>query len=140
MATYQDIKGLRVKYLSADPSNLAAGQVWYNSTTSTLKSLVASAAWSSGSPLATARDGMGGFGVQTAAICAGGETTVAVGNTEEYNGSGWETKTAMNTANRAVTAVKNPFPVFVAVPYINSAIIYSSLFSVYLIVFIINLL
>ena len=51
MATYQDLKGLRVKYLSADPSNLTAGEVWYNSTTGTLKSLVASGAWSSGSPM-----------------------------------------------------------------------------------------
>ena len=37
MATYQDIKGLKVKYLSADPSNLSEGDVWYNSTSDTLK-------------------------------------------------------------------------------------------------------
>ena len=37
MATYQEIKGLKVKYLSADPSNLNEGEVWYNSTSDTLK-------------------------------------------------------------------------------------------------------
>ena len=37
MATYQDIKGLKVKFLSADPSNLNEGEVWYNTTSATLK-------------------------------------------------------------------------------------------------------
>ena len=37
MATYYDIKGQKVKYLSSDPSNLTEGQVWYNSTTNTAK-------------------------------------------------------------------------------------------------------
>ena len=30
MAGYNEIRGLRVKYLSADPSNAEDGQVWYN--------------------------------------------------------------------------------------------------------------
>jgi len=37
MATYQEIKGLTVKFLSADPSPLVEGEVWYNSTSETLK-------------------------------------------------------------------------------------------------------
>ena len=45
MATYQDIKGLRVKYLSADPSRNGGGEVWYNSTTGTLKGVVKSEAF-----------------------------------------------------------------------------------------------
>jgi hypothetical protein len=37
MAGYNEIKGLRVKYLSADPSNAENGQVWYNSTSGNLR-------------------------------------------------------------------------------------------------------
>ena len=51
MADYQDIRGLRVKYLSADPGDPASGEVWYNSTTATLKTRLLSEAWSSGSSL-----------------------------------------------------------------------------------------
>ena len=37
MAGYNEIRGLRVKYLSADPANAENGQVWYNSTTGKLR-------------------------------------------------------------------------------------------------------
>ena len=103
MATYEEIYGKRVEVLSSDLSTSAAeGQVWYNSTSGTLKSVVGLSAWSSAAALNVAREGTTGFGLQTAALCAGGETTTAVGNTDEYNGTGWVAKTAMNTANRAL--------------------------------------
>ena len=73
MATYQGIRGLRVKYLSADPSNTATGEVWYNSTTGTLKSLIDAQAWASGAPLITARQLGASAGTQTAALMAGGQ-------------------------------------------------------------------
>ena len=71
MATYQGIKGLKVKYLSADPSNLAQGDVWYNSTSNTFKSLVSSEAWSSCSPMIADTRQVGCFGIQTSAVSAG---------------------------------------------------------------------
>ena len=37
MATYITIKGMAVETVSADPSNPTEGQVWYNTTTNTLK-------------------------------------------------------------------------------------------------------
>ena len=37
MATYLNINGQRVQYLSSDPSNLTEGQIWYNSTSGTAK-------------------------------------------------------------------------------------------------------
>jgi len=37
MATYITVKGMAVEVLSADPSNPTEGQVWYNTTTNTLK-------------------------------------------------------------------------------------------------------
>jgi len=93
MATYQDIKGLKVKYLSADPGTLRAGEVWYNSTTGTLKGVVNFETWASGTNMSTARQGTRGTGIQTAGIIidgAGGPATgTFINKTEEYNGSGW---------------------------------------------------
>jgi hypothetical protein len=49
MTEYSGIRGTRVKYLSSDPTlnTSTEGQVWYNSTEGTLKSLVQIKAWSS---------------------------------------------------------------------------------------------
>ena len=55
MTTYKEIFGKYVKNYSSDPSNDAEGQVWYNTTSGTFKSVVSGASWSSGSPLITAR-------------------------------------------------------------------------------------
>ena len=99
MTTYKELFGKAVKYLSTDPDNAQAeGQVWYNSTSGTFKSIEALAAWSSGSPLITARSyGGGGGSSQLAAWYAGGYVTAAVANTEEYNGSGWTASNNINT-------------------------------------------
>jgi hypothetical protein len=47
MTEYSGIRGTRVKYLSSDPTlnTSTEGQVWYNSTEGTLKSLVQIKAW-----------------------------------------------------------------------------------------------
>jgi hypothetical protein len=37
VATYYDIFGQKVQYLSSDPSDVQKGQVWYNSTSNTAK-------------------------------------------------------------------------------------------------------
>jgi len=92
MTTYKQIFGKPVKYLSTDPDNSEAeGQIWYNSTSGTFKSVVVGEAWSSSSPVSTARDFLGGAGTQTANVIFGGRPSP--GNrtniTEEYNGSGW---------------------------------------------------
>ena len=49
MATYEEIYGKRVEVLDADPTLTTAyeGQVWYNSTTGTLKTVVSFGGWSS---------------------------------------------------------------------------------------------
>ena len=90
MADYQDIRGLRVKYLSADPGDPPSGEVWYNSTTGTLKTRLVGGAWSSGTVMPAARNAAAYCGIQTAALAAAGgpgttNTTVA------YNGLGWTT-------------------------------------------------
>ena len=96
MATYQDIKGLRVKYLSADPS-LVEGEVWYNSTSDTLKVAIFGAeAWAAGGAMSTPRSDGNGAGIVTACLYAGGTNPGDTTETEEYDGSSWTAGGAMN--------------------------------------------
>jgi hypothetical protein len=50
MADYKGIKGFKVQYLSADPSDPNIGQTWYNSTSKDLKytGVTTAGAWASG--------------------------------------------------------------------------------------------
>ena len=90
MADYQDIRGLRVKYLSADPSTTTAGEVWYNSTSGTLKaSVIGTASWSSGGNMLVGRNNAVTFGIQTAAVFAGGHAPALTLSSETYNGTSW---------------------------------------------------
>ena len=68
MSTYEQLKGLKVKYLSADTSGdrLQEGELFYNSTDFGLKSHIAVGAWSSGGNVITSRYNSGGAGTQTA--------------------------------------------------------------------------
>jgi hypothetical protein len=70
MTTYNELAGLRVNYLGSDPTLNTGneGQVWYNSTTGTLRSLVQLKAWSSGGNINTARGAIRGAGTQTAGL------------------------------------------------------------------------
>jgi hypothetical protein len=90
MAGYNEIRGLRVKYLSADPANPENGQVWYNSTTANLRveGIALAAAWASGGNLNTARGQLKGCGTKTAMLVAGGASSTA---SEQYDGSSWTT-------------------------------------------------
>jgi hypothetical protein len=49
MATYYGTYGQKVQYLASDPSDPQIGQVWYNSTSATLKvqSATTAGAWAS---------------------------------------------------------------------------------------------
>jgi hypothetical protein len=103
MTTYKEIFGKYVKNYSSDPTADAEGQVWYNTTSGTFKSVVASAAWSASSPLITARSDVAGAGSQTTALAFGGQTPSATGATEEYNGSGWASSGSMGTGRYAIS-------------------------------------
>jgi len=90
MANYTELRGLRVKYVSSNPSPGKTGEVWYNTTDKALRAFVGRTAWSAGGNLITGRNDLAGFGIQTATACFGGVDATAVSNdTEEYNGSGW---------------------------------------------------
>ena len=89
MADYSSIKGNRIQYLSSDPTldSNSEGQVWYNSTTGSLKGLVQIKATSSGGNMGTARYGVGGAGTQTAGLGFGGRAGgPSLNATEEYTG------------------------------------------------------
>ena len=48
MTTYRKIHGRSIQAVTTDPSEtVAEGQVWYNTTSDTFKSVIASEAWSS---------------------------------------------------------------------------------------------
>ena len=99
MATYREIHGKAIKSVSTDLSDTTAeGQVWYNTTSNTFKSIVQSEAFVSASPVITGRFSSAGAGTQTASLIAGGYSTAATDITEEYNGSGWATGGTLNQA------------------------------------------
>jgi len=88
MSTYREIHGKAIKSVSTDPSATTdAGQIWYNTSSDTFKSIVSLSAWSSASPMTLEKAYRFGGGTPTAAFAAGGSPYVAT--TEEYNGSGW---------------------------------------------------
>ena len=93
MTTYRKIHGRSIQAVTTDPTeSVAEGQVWYNTTSDTFKSVVALEAWASSAGLPGNRTYNGGAGSQTAALSFGGaENPPGTGQTGtfEYNGSGW---------------------------------------------------
>ena len=102
MSTYRELRGLKVKYLAADPDPGTAGDVWYDSATYQLKGFVGRAAWSAGANLVTGRRFLGGTGTQTSALAFAGYGTALSAATEEYNGTGWAAGGDLNDAKEGV--------------------------------------
>ena len=111
MATYEEIYGKRVKEFDSDPTldSSYEGQVWYDKATGTLRTVTASiAAWSSGPSRSTTAGGPAVFGqINTAAVACAGSNPPGTGltATENYNGTGWTTSGAANTARYAAAAI-----------------------------------
>ena len=101
MAAYKDLVGQKITKVTSNPGEPKTGQMWYNSTSGTLRGLGIVSAWSSGSNLTTARQQMSGAGIQTAALGFGGNEPPNSSKTEEYNGTGWATGGTLNTARNA---------------------------------------
>ena len=106
MATYREISGRAIQSVTTDPSeSVAEGQVWYNTTSDTFKSVVSLSAFTSSSTYLAELFGQGGAGSQTSALSFGGAGSpgsTVVTTTGEYNGSGWATGGAMSTARRSM--------------------------------------
>jgi hypothetical protein len=101
MADYKNIKGFNIQYLDSDPPNPIEGQMWFNSTTQTLKGVevggIPAGTWASAAGITTARTFNGSSGVQTAAIYMGGPEPTYGGLTEIYNGTSWTEVGDLNT-------------------------------------------
>jgi len=105
MSTYQELKGLKIKYLDGDTSGdrLIEGEIFYNSTSFQLKAPIAIANFSSGGHLGTARYTLAGGGTQTAGLAFGGDVLPGPSAlTEEYNGLNWSGGGNLNTARRSL--------------------------------------
>jgi hypothetical protein len=102
MSTYYGTYGQKVQYLASDPTDVQVGQVWYNSTSATLKvqSVTTVGTFASGGNMNTARGYMGGVGTQTATLAFGGSSQPTIfASTESYNGTSWTSSpNNMNTA------------------------------------------
>ena len=104
MTTYRKIHGRSIQAVTTDPTeSVAEGQVWYNTTSDTFKSVLVSETFTSVGALNYARDALqvGSVGTQTAGIAFGGRTHPPEsfrGETEEYNGSGWSSEDILNVA------------------------------------------
>ena len=94
MATYREIKGLTVPFLSGDPPTASAatqtGEVWYNSSTGALKAFVANGTWATAAPMNVSVQGNSGAGTQTAGLAFGGQLPPGKQVlSEAYDGTSW---------------------------------------------------
>ena len=113
MADYKNIKGFNIQYLDSDPPNPIEGQMWFNSTTQTLKGVEAGGApagtWASATSMPTAINNNAGFGQQTDSISAAGAATgQTVGgftNVYSYDGTSWTTLSPLPTSTYAAASV-----------------------------------
>ena len=99
MANYKDLHGFQIKHRSSDPANPIAGEIWYNTTSQTLKVAPKIGAWASSGDLGTARYNLVGCGTLTAGLVFAGRAP-ATGVTEEYDGSSWTESGDCNTARQ----------------------------------------
>jgi hypothetical protein len=74
MADYINIRGQSIEVVASDPANPTQGQIWYNSTSNTLKGggVTTAGAWATANNMNTARGSLGGVGTQTAGLAFGG--------------------------------------------------------------------
>ena len=99
MTTYKGIKGLSLQTIAGDPTNLAVGDLWYDSVAKKVQGAkIPAGTWASGGDLNAARMFGIAVGTQTAGLVASGEAATIITNSEEYNGSAWAEGNDVNTA------------------------------------------
>jgi len=111
MADYKGIKGFKVQSLASDPT-VNEGQIWYNTTSDTLKyDTIAAGAWASGGTINTARNHCGGAGTTVSAALVMGGHLMTFSNpyssatTESYDGTSWTEVTAMTLERSYFTGI-----------------------------------
>ena len=88
MTTYKGIRGLTIQTVDGDPSNLAAGDIWYDSAARKLQGAkIVAGTWAAGADFNTPRAGKMSAGqTYNTSMIAGGESVTA---TETYDGTSW---------------------------------------------------
>ena len=123
MADYKNIKGFNIQYLDSDPPNPIEGQMWFNSTTQTLKGVEAGGislgTWASGGDLNSAgsKFAAGNIGTQTATLAAGGYRPAEVSassNVESYDGTAWTEVNNLTQALRNLGGAGSSTSAFIA--------------------------
>ena len=94
MTTYRALKGYNIKSVTSDPANTKEGQIWYNSSTKSIKLSPKIGAWASGGNLNRGSRFGGGLGTQTAMAKFSGPSHER--ETEHYDGSSWTNVNNMN--------------------------------------------
>ena len=101
MTTFKEIRGTTIEVVSTDPTNPELGQIWYNSSSGTLKGYRNINAWSSGGSINTARSNIVGAGAnQNSAIIfsgVGAPYPNILASSESYNGTSWTNTPSLNT-------------------------------------------
>ena len=99
MSEYESIHGTRVKYLTSDPTldSTTEGQVWYNSTSGTNKTLVHIKAFSSSANTPTAGSGNASAVQATQATALSFGLGTSQPQTIEYSGYAWTDGGSLNT-------------------------------------------
>ena len=96
MSDYKNIRGKKVKFLTSDLSGeQSEGQLFYSDTDNDFKTVISTAAWSSGGNIPTATRGLTNTGSVDASVVYGGYTTEQVATTLEYNGTNWSSANDM---------------------------------------------
>jgi hypothetical protein len=101
MADYINIYGQDILAVASDPANPTVGQIWYNTTSNTLKgqSVTTSPSWASAANYPANMQRQASFGTQTATVNASGQEGVAyTTNTKEYDGTTWTAGGSVPTA------------------------------------------
>jgi hypothetical protein len=108
MADYINIYGQDILAVASDPANPTLGQIWYNTTSNTLKGggVTTAGTWATGGSKGTINQGSAAAGTQTAALSAGGDSPVTSppynALSEEYNGTSWSSLSPISTGRGAV--------------------------------------
>ena len=100
MSTFKEIRGQLIRKYTTDPTTPLEGQIWYNSTSGTLKAaLSVGAAWASSTVYPVPIQDVSGAGTTTAAIYYGGYSTpdAHTAKCNEFNGSSWTATPDLNS-------------------------------------------
>jgi hypothetical protein len=115
MADYKNIKGFNIQYLDSDPPNPIQGQMWFNSTTQTLKgaeaATIVDATWASGGSLPSPMylgTSCGASNTSGMAMTGYSDPSITYSSAAyQYDGASWTAVASLNTGKNNASSAKN---------------------------------